>query len=71
MKEKNFFFWHKLKGKNKSDWLCLEKWFIKSFSQQDIFIVALRILVLPVMSNDILPKSNTCVRFESIFSKNL
>ena len=35
------------------------------------FIVALRILVLSVMSNDVLPKSNVCVKTESVFSSNL
>ena len=36
-----------------------------------IFIVALRVFVLSVMSNDVLPKSNACVKFESVFSSNL
>ena len=35
------------------------------------FVVALRILVLSVMSNDVLPKSNVCVKTESVFSSNL
>ena len=35
------------------------------------FIVSLRILVLSVMSNDVLPKSNVCVKTEPVFSSNL
>ena len=35
------------------------------------FIVALRISALSVMLNDVFPKSNVCVKMESIFSSNL
>ena len=34
-------------------------------------MVALRILALPVMLNDVFPKSNVCLRRESDFSSNL
>ena len=35
------------------------------------FVVALRILVLSVMSNDVLPKNNVSVKAESVVSSNL
>ena len=35
------------------------------------FIVALRVSALSVMLNDLFPKSNVCVKMESIFSSNL
>ena len=35
------------------------------------FVVALRILVLSVMSNDVLPKNKVSVKAESVVSSNL